>query len=120
MHKKKFILGNINKPTGARGWLLGAFLDKNHSLYREDLEIGYMKLTPETKDKKHYHEKCDEYIIVIKGEMWQEVDGGLVKLKQGDFIYQPAGCVTELIKVPEYAEIVIIKTPSIPTDKIYV
>lgn len=114
---KNFFKGNINRPFGKRGYLMGAFLNKKHPLYSKKFEVALMKVDKKTIDSKHYHKKMNEFIIVLSGGIDQEVNSQLIKLRKNDFIYQPAGCITELKNAFNNTKLLIIKAPSIPTDK---
>lgn len=83
--------GSVHNPIGDRGYLCGAFLRKDNSLYSKKFEVAYMKLNSGTKVKKHYHKEVDEFVIVVKGGLKEEVDGDLLDLKPGDFLFIKAG-----------------------------
>lgn len=67
---------------------------------------------------RHHHNICDEMTILIKGGMEEKIDGDILSLKAGDFFFVSPGTITELISVEEGTVLLVVKGPSIPTDKI--
>jgi len=111
---------SLNNPKikETRGYLCGAF--KNAPIFSERMEVAYM-VTDELKkhiNKKHHHDIVDEFCMVIKGFIKQEIDGNLEELKEGDFILQKAGSIEELKEVGDDTILLVIKSPSLPNDKI--
>ncbi len=115
-----YYTGSINdqKIKETRGYLCGAF--KNAPIFSERIEIAYMK-PDELKNhinKKHHHCIIDEFCIVIKGSIKQKIDGDLLELNEGDFVFQKAGSIEELKEVEDNTILLVIKSPSLPNDKI--
>jgi len=99
---------NLNEYT--KGWIVGDFSPA--ILKSKDIEVGIKKYVAGDKEPKHVHKFVDEYTIVISG-----------KIKMNDVEYSNNDIV--LIEKTNYntfecledATLVILKTPSIPTDK---
>ena len=115
-YDKGSVYENDLKKT--RGYLCGAF--KNSPIFSERIDVAYMKSDELKKhvNKKHHHNIIDEFCILIKGSLEQEINGDLLKLKEGDFVFQKAGSISELKKVSDDAIWIVIKSPSMPNDKI--
>jgi len=112
----KFI-DELNKNT--RGYLCGAF--EKAPIYSEKIEIAFMN-SDELKrhiNKKHHHEIIDDFCMVVKGSMEQEVDNVLLKLKEGDFVFIKAKSITRIRSVEDGTLLMVVKGPSIPCDKTY-
>jgi len=67
---------------------------------------------------KHHHNISDELTIIIKGGMEEKIEGNILKLKEGDFFFVSPGTITELKSLEEGTALLVIKGPSVPTDKI--
>jgi len=96
-----------------RGWFLGDF---EPSVYKtKDFEVGYLSHSKGEIWPTHYHEKVLEINLLIKGR----IKFGDVIIEPGHiFIFKPFE-----ISEPEFledCELVCIKTPSIPNDKVIV
>lgn len=99
---------NLNQFT--KGWVVGDFSPA--ILESKDIEVGIKRYVAGDKEPNHVHNFVDEYTIVVSG-----------KIKMNDIIY----CENEIIIVEktkpnafqclEDAVIVVLKTPSIPSDK---
>ena len=50
--------------------------------------------------------------------MKERIDGDVLSLKAGDFFFVGPGTITELVSVEEGTVLLVIKGPSVPTDKI--
>jgi uncharacterized cupin superfamily protein len=102
-----------------RGYLCGDF--NKAIIQTKKMEVAHMDsdlLKVHLGKKPHHHNKIDEMIIVIKGNIEQEVDSKIIKLKKGDFLFIKAKSITRSIKVVTGTEIIVVKSPSIPKDKI--
>jgi len=106
------------KIKETRGYLCGAF--KNAPIFSERIEVAYMEADELKKhiNKKHHHNIIDEFCIVLRGFIEQEVDGNLLKIKEGDFIFQKAGSIEELKNIGDDTILLVIKSPSLPNDKV--
>jgi len=109
--------GSIYKPVGKRGFLCGAFLPINHPLYSKKIEVLYREIKSGDEFKRHYHKKIDEFVIILEGEYKEKIDGKIITLKAGDFIFLKAKTKTEFIKAKSRIKVICIKTPSIPEQK---
>ena len=93
-----------------RGWFIGDFSPS--ILKTKKFEVGYLKHKRNEKWPEHVHKKCTEYNLLVKGEMI--VNNKLIK--QGEIFVLKKGerCKTKFLK---NCELVVIKVPSIPSDK---
>jgi len=92
------------------GWFVGDFIPS--IIKNKDFEVGYKKHKKEEKYSKHYHKETIEINLLTKGEMI--IQGK--RLTAGDiFIIYPYE-----ISDPDFitdCEVMIVRYPSIPTDK---
>lgn len=109
--------GRVDEPIGQRGFLCGAFLPSNHPLYSANLEVAWMELNSSTKGEKHFHKEVDEFTILIKGYLEEEVDGEIVRLRPGEFVLVRAGSTTQFKGAEDGTVAISIKAPSLPGDK---
>ena len=94
-----------------RGWFIGNF--DNTILKTKDFEVAYMKWKKGAPTGNHYQRIATEYNLIIRGHVL--VNGK--EYKDGDFfIFEPyVACECKFLKD---TEIVVVKTPSIPSDKV--
>ena len=99
---------NVNEYI--KGWLVGNF---DPSLINsKDIEVGLKYYKKGDKESSHVHKIITEYTIVVSG-----------KIKMNDEVYIEKDIVTILPNVPTNFEsledsiTLVIKTPSIPSDK---
>jgi quercetin dioxygenase-like cupin family protein len=110
--------GSIDKqPVDQRGYFVGAFLPEGHPSYSEKVEVAWQKLSSKTEGKKHYHKEMAEIIIVFAGRLKIEVDGDLLGLGPKDFVFIKAGAISETKAIEDGTVVMLIKAPSIPSDK---
>lgn len=96
-----------------RGWFIGDF---EPSVFKTSaFEIGYLYHKKDEYWPAHYHEKIDEYNLLIKGKML--VNDKIIN--ENEIFIIPKGIVSNP-KFLEDSYIICIKTPSIPGDKILV
>ena len=99
---------NVNEYT--KGWLVGNF--EPSLINSKDIEVGLKYYRKGDKESKHVHKIITEYTIVVSG-----------KIKMNDEVYIEKDIVTILPNVPTNFEsledsiTLVIKTPSIPSDK---
>ncbi len=105
-------LNNFKSP-----WIFGDFSES--VLRTKDFEVGFFFLKRGDKSIPHKHLKCIEYNVIITGECLVTSNAIKHKLRAGDiFIFEKG--------VPSYVEytadttLVVIKTPSIPMDKVFI
>jgi quercetin dioxygenase-like cupin family protein len=93
-----------------RGWFIGNF---EPSLYKTDqFEVGYLTHKKDEVWKAHYHALSTEYNYLIRGKMI--IQG--VELNAGDlFVFEPGEIANPVFL--EDCELIVVKTPSIPSDK---
>ncbi len=116
INDEKFI-EELNKNT--RGYLSGTF--EKALVYSEKIEIAFMnseELKKHINKRPHHHEKIDDFAMVINGSIEQEVDNVLLRLKKGDFVFIKAKSITKVVSVEDGTILMVIKGPSIPSDKI--
>jgi quercetin dioxygenase-like cupin family protein len=93
-----------------RGWFVGDFEPSSYKT--KDFEVGFLTHSKDEIWPKHYHKIATEINLLVEGEM---ILGGK-KLTKGDvFVIEP-GEVADPQFLTE-CKLVVIKTPSIPTDK---
>lgn len=92
------------------GWFVGNF---DPAAFRsKDVEVAYQKHKRHENHQAHYHAKATEINLLVKGRMTMQ--GHL--LKPGDiFIFEPYEVADPHFL--EDCEIVVVKTPSEPSDK---
>jgi len=112
---------NIKNRIGERGWLCGAWIKKDSGFYpylsTEKLEVAYMRFDSKTKGKKHYHKKADEFLLILKGSLKEEINGEIVEFKRGDFAVIKSGSITQLKEAQDKTIAIIVKAPSALNDK---
>lgn len=95
------------------GWFLGDF---DPSVFKTDLfEVCYKKHEKGEKWDTHYHEKCTEINLLVKGRMLineTHIEAGQIFVIEPYFVSNPTFL--------EDCELVIIKTPSVIGDKIII
>lgn len=102
---------NLNEYT--KGWLVGNF---SPALFQSnDVEVGVKKYKSGDKEARHVHNFIDEYTIILTG---------IVKMNgktyfENDIIYIPKTVSTDF-ECLEDSITLVVKTPSIPSDKEFV
>jgi len=95
------------------GWFIGNF-DPN-ILKTDQFEVGYLKHPKGQKWGVHFHEKLSEYNYLIKGKMTinnREINPGDL------FIFRPDVPVDPVFL--EDCELICVKVPSVPGDKVII
>ena len=100
-----------------RGYLCGCF--ENSPIFSKNMEVAYVDYEELKKHigDKHHHEKCDELTLIIKGGIEEKIKDDILKLKEGDFFFVSPGTITELKSVKKGTTLIVVKSPSIPSDK---
>lgn len=120
----KFSIGSFDSKNiqNQGGWFVGQFVSKNLLEHDTNIEISVKKLPKGwgLKDEHalHFHEIAKEFGIVTKGSARVSFDGKSLIIKAGDFYILSPGCEEKYLEVLEEMELVTIKTPSVPNDKI--
>ena len=114
---KGWYKGSVHNPSGAKGWLIGAFLDKDHPCSTGALEVSRKVMGPETKEKKHNHKVATEFWIVIQGSVNIIIDDHPLELKTGEYLLVNPGTPTEILWAKKGTVVIVAKAPSITTDK---
>lgn len=99
---------NLNDFT--KGWIVGDFLPA--IINSKDIEVGVKKYKKGDVEKEHVHNIITEYTIILTGKvkMLNEVyfENDIVKIDPG--VSTSFECLEDSITL-------VIKTPSIPSDK---
>ena len=96
--------------SGARGWFIGDFPE---AVFRtKDFEICFQH-NPRSKPDSHIHKEITEITLVISGR--QLCNGEI--FEAGDICILEPGDVSQ-IEYLEDTQVVTIKSPSIPSDKL--
>jgi quercetin dioxygenase-like cupin family protein len=102
---------NVTKITDyVRGWFIGNF--EPSLLKTKDFEVGLLTHKKGEEWAAHYHKESVEYNILISGKMI--IQGR--ELNSGDVFVFEKGEVADPIFL-EDCTLVVIKVPSIPSDK---
>jgi mannose-6-phosphate isomerase-like protein (cupin superfamily) len=110
LHKKIQV---TNLQDYHRGWIIGDY--EPAVLKTDQFEVGILNHTKGEEWPAHYHEHCDEYNVLLKGEM--QINGRTIYENQIFFIPK------NILSVPTFIKdcvILCIKTPSVPGDKVVV
>jgi hypothetical protein len=93
-----------------RGWFIGNF---EPSVLRQELfEVGLLQHSKGEHWPKHFQKIATEYNVLVEGSM--EINGE--KILPGDiFIVEPLETIAPIFL--EDCKVLVIKTPSIPSDK---
>lgn len=105
----------IQEKEHVSRWLIGPWNSQSK------IDFGVAFFQPEQQVKKHIHEIVEEIFYVIEGEiiLLLEKDNECV-LKRGQVAHIPPKQVHALHnRSRKRAKLIIVKSPSIPTDKIY-
>jgi mannose-6-phosphate isomerase-like protein (cupin superfamily) len=117
----KSFVGTVDDFRGRKGWFFGAFVD-NPLLNSDLVEVAWQQLqdvTPEP-DQAHYHAKSVEINVVLKGDLHLTIDGTRYNLEAGQFyIIWPYSIVSDISSGAD-TELIVIRSPSIPDDKVLV
>lgn len=100
---------NIRDFSG--GFFVGNFLP--NLIPSQHIEIGHHKYPKGYVGPAHYHELATEINYIVRGRI---IANGIV-LQDGDFFTYPPGEVADVEFLTD-TDLIIIKTPSIPGDKI--
>lgn len=93
-----------------RGWFIGDF--EPSILRTKDFEVAYLRHAKGEKWDAHYHAQSVEYNYLIRGAMIMQ---GTV-LVAGDLFVLDKGEVADPIFLDD-CELIVVKVPSIPSDK---
>ena len=112
-----YYVGSVEQPAGREGWLIGAFLEKNHSCFSEAVEIAWKELGTDARDPKHIHKLAIEISVIIRGSLVETVDGQHLVLKSGNYIIVHPFTPVEVLGAEEGTIVLVIKASSLPGDK---
>ena len=102
---------NLNEFT--KGWLVGDFLPA--LIQSKDIEVGVKYYKSGDKESRHVHKFVDEYTIILSGK----VQMNDIEYSSGEIVYIEKESSTDFLCVDDSITLVI-KTPSIPTDKEFI
>lgn len=102
---------NVTKITDySRGWFIGNF---EPSLLKTDqFEVGFLSHKKDEHWAPHYHKESVEYNVLVSGKM--VIQGK--ELNSGDVFVFEKGEIADPIFL-EDCKIIVVKVPSIPSDK---
>ena len=122
-NRNRYFVGNVSSFIETKGYVIGHFMGSRGFplLETEEVEIAWKKL-PEKFDEEppHFHRRGIEITVVISHGYELEVNGELVKLRQGDFLVVYPETFTRNVSALPNTEVIVIKAPSISNDKFYV
>ncbi len=96
-----------------KGWFIGDF---DPSVYRTSkFEVGFHRYSKGCKTIDHFHEKSTEINVVISGRM---IVNGEVAKKDDIFIFDPN--VVSRTEFLEDTELIVVRTASVPNDKVVI
>jgi len=102
---------NITKITDyVRGWFIGNF--EPSLLKTKDFEVGVLTHKKGEHWAPHYHKESIEYNVLISGKMTVQEK----ELNSGDVFVFQKGEIADPIFL-EDCTLVVVKVPSIPSDK---
>jgi quercetin dioxygenase-like cupin family protein len=102
---------NVEKITDyVRGWFIGNF--EPSLLKTPDFEVGVLRHKKGEYWAPHYHKESVEYNVLISGKMIVQER----EINSGDIFVFEKGEVADPIFL-EDCILVVVKTPSIPSDK---
>ncbi|MBF6128496.1 cupin domain-containing protein [Nocardia brasiliensis] len=114
-------VGTVDDFRKRKGWFFGSFVDE--PLLNSDLvEVAWQQLSDvrPSRDQAHFHEKTVEINILIRGRMRLMIDGVEHDLRQGQFyVIWPHSVVSD-ISTESDTELIVVRAPSIPADKVLV
>jgi quercetin dioxygenase-like cupin family protein len=93
-----------------RGWFIGDF--EPSILRTKDFEVGLLFHAKGEHHKAHYHALSDEYNVLIEGDMTIQGE----RYVTGDVFIIHKGVVADPI-FHEDCKLIVVKIPSIPSDK---
>jgi len=103
----------VNISQMVKGWFIGNF---EPSVYRTCLfEVGYKQHKAGENYGAHYQVKAIEYNLLVRGVL--EINGE--RFTDGDIFTIAPGYVVKPIFVSD-CEVVVVKVPSLPFDKVEV
>ena len=80
--------------------------------------MKYDILNPGDTQAPHRHPFGTEVIVIIKGKVKHQLDGEVFMLAEGDFIIMDNNVVEAVLEVYEPTISVVVRTPSVPDNKV--
>ncbi|SLH42011.1 cupin domain-containing protein [Mycobacteroides abscessus] len=112
-------LSDEAKRLGRRGWVIGAFFDRDDPNYCTDLEVKFGQYRA-GENPKHPAKisQTTEWTMILAGAVRAWVDGDQVTLHAGDYILIRPGIPNNtLVEVLEDVTVLTVKAPSDPSAK---
>jgi len=94
-----------------KGWLVGNF--EPAIIKNEDIEVGIKFYRKGDYEPRHVHKLTVEYTVLAKGEI--RMNGK--KYCQGEIVKVQPGDATDFEVISDEVITLVIKSPSIPSDK---
>lgn len=117
--KKGFFIGNVAELTKeTKGYLVGSLFDEKGPRYSESVQFtGVRTHLPGDKGRRHIHDEVTEYWLILSGSVILKIRGDpeTITVPAGWFIAVFPGTAVGW-KTEEGFSVIIIKTPSIPSD----
>lgn len=117
-NRRRAFVGTVADYEKNKGWFFGSFVD--NPLLRSNLvEVAWQKLPgiAPSADQEHFHKATVEIDIVIKGSITLDIDGVRHTLDAGQcYVIWPESVVSN-ITTTENTELIVVRAPSIPSDK---
>jgi uncharacterized cupin superfamily protein len=112
-----FAKGNISS-SGKDGRLVGVILgEADDGFGSSDLYVGiWLAGKNKLPSQKHTHRDTEEMIFVLRGCLTLELDGEIVVLSAGEFVYKKPGSIGRVLEETPDVSALIIKTPWSPYD----
>jgi len=103
-----------------RGWLVGQFFPEDSDFHDDNVEIYFKKLAKgDISDRLHKHPQGNEYLVVISGKLIYQLGEDEITLENGDYVAVPGDTPDKIIEVIEDTEILGVRYPSIPNNKVF-
>ncbi len=81
----------ITALDNAEHYLWGQNCDGWHLLKSDSLSIIYERMPAGTQEARHFHNKAQQFFLVIEGEAVMELDGKEIVIHSREGVHVPAG-----------------------------
>ncbi len=110
----------ISKKT-AEHYVWGAACDGWHLVKNGNLSVIQERMSPQTSEVRHFHEKSNQFFYVLKGEATIEIDGERRILKAGEGTEVPCGKPHQMFNNSnEPLEFLVVSCPPSHGDRVLV
>jgi hypothetical protein len=117
--RRQSIVGSVATHAGQRGWFFGHFMDE--PLLRSKLvEVAWQQVPNRVpaNDQRHLHRQTVEINVVLNGTVALKINDSEHVFHRGDFYVVWPDTVVSDISTDADAEVLVVRAPSIPNDKI--